>query len=197
MRSATDLSNRCARCLVRRDLCLCGEVVAVPTRTRFVVVRHVLEKFRSTNTGRIALLALPNASLVEFGGEEPSGTLEALIGPQAALLFPDGGRPVDGPVDGAVGTVVVVDGSWSQARRMVQRIPALRGLPRLSLPERPEGESLPRLRAANRPDGLSTIEAMVRALELLEGENVASPLADLCRLHAARSRAAKGLAVDG
>jgi hypothetical protein len=25
-------------------------------RTRFVVVRHVLEKFRSTNTGRIALL---------------------------------------------------------------------------------------------------------------------------------------------
>jgi DTW domain-containing protein YfiP len=186
MRSATDLTNRCARCLVRRDLCLCAEVVTVPTRTSFVVVRHVLEKFRSTNTGRIALLALSNGSLVEFGGEDPPGSLGPLIGPDAALLFPDGGRPFEGPV----GTVVVVDGSWSQARRMVQRIPALRCLPRLSLPM---GEALPRLRAPTRPDGLSTIEAMVRALSLLEGEEVARPLADLCRLHAARSRAAKGL----
>jgi DTW domain-containing protein YfiP len=187
MRSATDLSNRCARCLVRRDLCLCAEVVPVPTATRFVVVRHMLEKFRSTNTGRIALLGLTNAALVEFGGTDGPGDLASLVGPDAALLFPDGGRPPDRPPC----TVVVVDGSWSQARRMVQRLPALRSLPRLALPT---FEALPRLRAPTRPDGLSTIEAMTRAIALLEGDAAAKPLADLCRLHAARSRAAKGLA---
>jgi DTW domain-containing protein YfiP len=190
MRSATDLTNRCARCLVRRDMCLCAEVVPAPTRTRFVVVRHVLEKFRSTNTGRIALLALPNAVLAEFGGDDPPEALGPLIGADAALLFPDGGTSAMGPFR----TVVVVDGSWSQARRMVQRIPAIRGLPRLALPA---GDALPRLRAPTRPDGLSTIEAMVRTIELLEGEEAARPLADLCRLHAARSRAAKGLTARG
>jgi DTW domain-containing protein YfiP len=189
MRSATDLTNRCVRCLVRRDLCLCAEVVPVATATRFVVVRHVLEKFRSTNTGRIALLGLTNAALAEFGGTEESGDLGKLIGPDAALLFPDGGRTVTQTPR----TVVVVDGSWSQARRMVQRVPVLRSLPRLALPL---GEALPRLRAPTRPDGLSTIEAMTRALALLEGEAAATPLADLCRLHAARSRAAKGIVAD-
>ncbi len=186
MRSATDLTNRCARCLVRRDLCFCAEVRPVDNRTRFVVVRHQLEKFRSTNTGRIALLALENAALVDYGERGSLDRVAAEVGPDAALLFPDGGRPTEGPV----GTVVVVDGSWSQARRMVQKIPALRSLPRLSLPS---ADALPRLRAAARDDGLSTIEAMVRALALLEGDAAAQPLADLCRLHAGRSLAGKGL----
>ena len=41
----------------------------VATRTRVVVLRHALEAFRSTNTGRIALLALENAALVRAVGQ--------------------------------------------------------------------------------------------------------------------------------
>jgi len=194
MRSATDYTNRCEGCLLRRDLCLCAEVPSLANRTRVVVVRHQLEAFRSTNTARIALLALQGASLLEYGTEDVAARLPRLLGPDPVLLFPDGVAPWQGdPVVRPPSALVMVDGSWSQARRMVQRITPLRALPRLELPSLPP---LPRLRVAPRADGLSTIEALVRALELLEGEAVAAPLAELARLHAARSRAARGTAPD-
>lgn len=186
MRSRTDFTVRCQRCHQRADLCLCAEVPQIRTRTRLVVVRHSLEAKRSSNTGRIALLGLPDATLVEYGGPERAFDLEGLVGDGAWLLFPDGATtPAEPPR-----TLVVIDASWAQARRMVQRVPRFRSLPRLALPA---GEALPRLRVAPRADGMSTIEAMVRALDVLEGPGVAGPLEALCRLHATRSQAAKGV----
>lgn len=186
-RSATDLSTRCARCLVRRDLCLCADVTPVLTRTRVVVLRHALEAFRSTNTGRIALLGLANGELETFGAEGGDGPGPADL-EGAWLLFPDGARTPEV----APRTIVAVDASWSQARRMVQRVPWLRSLPRLAVAP---GPALPRLRVSPRDDGMSTIEAIVRALEPYESREVTAGLERLCRLHAERSRAARGEAI--
>ncbi len=188
-RSATDLSTRCARCLVRRDLCLCGEVSPVVTRTRVVVIRHALEAFRSTNTGRIALLALARGELATFGAEGGDGPGPADL-EGAWLLFPDGARTPEAPPR----TIVAVDASWSQARRMVQRVPWLRALPRLAVAP---GPPLPRLRVAPRGDGLSTIEAIARALAPYEARGVVEGLERLCRLHAERSLAARGAGLRG
>ncbi len=184
MRSATDFTNRCVRCHVRRDLCICAGIPTLRARTRVVVVRHALESFRSTNTARIAMLALPDAELVEFGGRSPMVWPDP---PQAALLFPDGAAPIREPPK----TIVLVDGSWSQARRMVHRLAPIRALPRLVVS--PSGEALPRLRIPTRPDGMSTIEALSAALMQLGDEETAHALAELCRLHATRSLEAKGL----
>jgi DTW domain-containing protein YfiP len=183
-RSATDLSNRCVRCRLRRDLCLCGEVVPLVTRTRVVVLRHALEAFRSTNTGRIALLALARGELETYGAPGGDGPGPADL-EGAWLLFPDGARTPEAPPR----TLVAVDGSWSQARRMVQQVPWLRVLPRMALPP---GPALPRLRVAPRPDGLSTIEAITRGLARYEAPEVTEGLERLCRLHAERTRAARG-----
>jgi DTW domain-containing protein YfiP len=60
--------------------------------------------------------------------------------------------------------IVVPDGTWSQARRMLQRLPALQALPRLALPGPPPGL---RLRRPHRGDGMSTLEAMAGALHAL------------------------------
>lgn len=188
-RSATDLSTRCASCLVRRDLCLCDRVPRIRNRTRVVIVRHALEAFRSTNTGRIAMLALENAVLVDHGGRPGTGLAslpEPLADPGAWMLFPDGAREPDV----APRTIVVVDASWSQARRMVQRVERLRSMPRFAVSP---GPSLPRLRIAPRGDGMSTIEAISRALARFEAPDVSEALDALCRLHAERSRAGKGL----
>jgi DTW domain-containing protein YfiP len=57
----------------------------------------------------------------------------------------------------------VLDATWSQARRMFQRIPELRALPRVSLPGRPAE----RLREPTVKEGMSTIEALAEALDLL------------------------------
>jgi DTW domain-containing protein YfiP len=83
---------------------------------------------------------------------------------------------------------VVLDASWSQARRMVQRLPPLRALPRWSLEVT---DPAPSLRRAPR-GGLSTLQAIAHAVERLEGEAAARPVHALHQDLVARTLAARG-----
>src|SRR5689334_4020072 len=118
--------TKCTRCLLQQRVCLCAEVPTVATRTRIVIVRHHLERFRSSNSGRLAHLALPNSEIVEHGGSGGPAKLAALDG--AWLLFPEG-EPVHVAPQPPPRQLVVLDATWSQARRMYRKIDALRGLP--------------------------------------------------------------------
>jgi hypothetical protein len=63
--------------------------------------------------------------------------------------------------------VVVVDGTWSQARKLLKQNPFLKELPRIGLsPVRPSNY---RIRAEPSVECLSTIEALVHLLGALEG----------------------------
>jgi DTW domain-containing protein YfiP len=179
---AGKLTERCPRCLLQRRVCLCAEVPVVVTRTRVVIVRHHLERWRSSNSGRLAHLALPNSELVEHGGECGPAALPALE--NAYLLFPQG-EPVRVP-DPLPRTLVVLDATWSQARRMYRKLDALRGLPVWRLPEVPPSA---RMREAPSADRVSTIEAIAHALRELEGEQVAAPLERLFAVAVERARA--------
>ncbi|MDH4016770.1 MAG: DTW domain-containing protein, partial [Actinomycetota bacterium] len=64
--------------------------------------------------------------------------------------------------------LVVLDGTWSQARNLHRANPWLHDLPHYSL--RPLAPTRYRIRKAPRPEYVSTLEAIVRALELLEPE---------------------------
>lgn len=170
---------RCDRCLLQ--YCLCAEIPSLPTQTRVVIVRHHREIFRGSNTGRLAHLALPNSELVDHGVEGAPARLPSLDG--AWLVFPEG--PVaEAPIVPAPRAVVVLDATWSQARRMFRKIPALRGLPLLRLPDAPMPAH--RLRESPAPGMVSTIEAIARALRLLEGEGAAAPLERLFEVAVAR-----------
>jgi DTW domain-containing protein YfiP len=84
--------------------------------------------------------------------------------------------------------VVLLDGSWSQVRRMAQRAPPLRRLRRVRLTvERVE----PSLRDAP-PGGLSTLQALAHAVALLEGATAAAPVFALHQLLVDRTLAARG-----
>lgn len=176
-------AGRCARCLLRPQACLCAEVPVVATRTHVVIVRHQRERWRSSNSGRLAHLALPNSELVEHGGEDGPARLPPLDG--AVLVFPVG-EAVAVP-EPPPRQLVFLDATWSQARRMYRKLEALRGLPVWRLPERAVKAS--RLRAAPSPDRVSTIEAIAHALRYLEGDAVAEPLERLFALAVERARA--------
>ena len=62
--------DRCPRCLFPRRVCLCADIPTVTTRTRVVIVRHHLERWRASNSGRLAHLALPNSAIVDHGGHD-------------------------------------------------------------------------------------------------------------------------------
>ena len=180
----TDLGHdRCARCLFQRRVCLCAAVPTVPTRTRVVIVRHHLERWRSSNSGRLAHFALPNSVIVDHGGTEGPAALPDLEG--AWLLYPEG-EPTH-EVTTPPRQLVVLDATWSQARRMFRKLGALRGLPILRLPEAPMPDA--RLRESPAPGRVSTIEAIARALRLLEGDAVATPLEALFQVAVGRAAA--------
>jgi DTW domain-containing protein YfiP len=171
---------RCPRCLFLD--CLCAEVPTVTTRTRVVIVRHHLERWRTSNTGRLAALALPGATVLDHGAG-------AVLPPDAVprdgawLVYPEGPPRTVAP-EPPPRTLVIIDATWSQTRRMRQRIAALRGLPVLHLPraEMPAA----RMRTSPGPGLVSTIEAIARALRLVEGDAPAAALERLFAIAVAR-----------
>jgi DTW domain-containing protein YfiP len=175
---------KCARCLLQQRVCLCAEIPTVVTRTRVVIVRHHLEQHRSSNTARLAHLALPNSEIVDHGGLGGVARMPDLTG--AWLLYPIG-EPMEAAPAVPPAQLVVLDASWSQARRMYRKLPVVRTLPTLRLPDAPMVAA--RLRESPGPGQVSTIEAIARALRLLEGEAVASPLERLFDVAVARARA--------
>lgn len=181
------LDGRCPRCLVRQEVCFCDRIPTVRTKTRLLVVRHVLEALRSSNTARYAALAMPTCTLVDYGERGAPFDASLLRAPGSWLLYPSHEPCTAPPTD--LKTLVVLDGSWSQTRRMAQRIPELRTMPRLSLPSPPPKTGLPALRKQHLDTGMSTLEAVAQAIALLEGEEVARPLFDLHRVHVERSLA--------
>jgi DTW domain-containing protein YfiP len=174
--------ERCPRCLLPRRFCLCAEIPTVVTRTQIVIVRHHSEQARSSNTGRLAHDALPNSLLVDHGGKDGPTQLPPLDG--AWLLFPAGPVTTEAPTP-PPRQLIVLDATWSQARRMHHKLAALRGVPILRLPEAPMPAA--RLRTSPAPGWVSTIEAIARALRLLEGDAVAEPLEALFAVAAARA----------
>jgi DTW domain-containing protein YfiP len=150
---------------MREVLCVCAQIPVVETRTRFVILRHALETLKSTNTARLAHLALPNSEIVPHGVQGQPIQPDTLAPEGTWLLYPGGTTetPATPPA-----RVLVLDGSWSQARRMLQRFHFLHGLPRLSLVPR-EVERV-RMRKQHLEEGMSTLEAVAGAVALLEGE---------------------------
>jgi len=184
-----DLAGRCPRCVMRLGLCYCGELAPVECRTEVLILRHAKEAFRTTNTARVAEIALSRCRVIGWEGRESE--LPPLE--DAWLLFPgDGPSTPPGPPPERL---VVLDGSWRQARRIFLRCPALHALPRLSLA--PPAVAAPRLRASPAPSAMSTLEAIARALEGLDGAEVGRALDRAHAIATERVLASRGLGGKG
>jgi DTW domain-containing protein YfiP len=133
-----------------------------------LLLQHPSEVNHALNTARLAALGLVNAQLVV--GEVFDNLQELLDQPgySARLLFPgDDARPlVAGSADAKATLLVVPDGTWRKARKLLHLNPLLAALPRVTLNDVPASRY--RLRKAPAADALSTLEAVVHALRTLE-----------------------------
>ncbi|WP_457420422.1 tRNA-uridine aminocarboxypropyltransferase [Roseateles sp. P5_E7] len=151
---------RCERCERPLATCLCATLPAPPLahRTELLILQHPAEAGHAKNTAALLTLGLQRARLLR--GELFDASL---AGPGTALLYPGEGAAA-APAD--VDRLILLDGNWRQSRRLLAANPWLAALPRLSLPEQPGRYAI---RRAHRPGQLSTLEAGLHALALLEG----------------------------
>ena len=186
-------AGRCPRCAFPVEAgCLCPSIPRLEAGVRILVVRHASERPRLTNSGRWAAAALVGASVYDHALEETrsDASLAAAIGEGPAwLLYPSGSG--DRPPGPPPRTLVVPDATWSQARRMVQRLAPLQNLPRLALPPPPPATL--RLREPPRPGGMSTLEAVAGALELLGDAAAAKALRRLHQVAVEKTLRLKGM----
>ncbi|QRO01105.1 DTW domain-containing protein [Archangium violaceum] len=164
------MRSLCLRCLRPQVTCYCTQVPQVESRTRVVFLQHPRERRVAIGTARMAHLALPNSELyvgVDFSGHSRLEELAAHP-ERVAVLFPgEEAIPLEEARKQPPETLIVVDGTWPLARKVVKTNPLLAGLPRIGfVPRRPSNY---RIRAEPADHCVSTIEAVVEVLGALEG----------------------------
>ncbi len=185
--------------MLHESLCVCSLIEPIETRTRLVLVVHRAELRKSTNTGHLAVACLANSEIVVRGREgEPARPIDLGEDTQPLFLFPHeheaeilrpGLVASDRPV-----TLIVPDGNWRQAARVRARVPGMRDVPCVALP--PGEPSRYRLRSEAHPNRLATMEAIARAMEILEGPHVRSALEHVFRVMVERTLWVRGSIAD-
>lgn len=167
---AMDHRALCLRCMRPTRVCYCAQLTSIDTRTRVVIVQHPRERDMPIGTARMATLCLPNSELLVGIDWDHSASLERALADAErppVLLYPgEGARDLRAEPLTAPCTLVVLDGTWWQARKLLRTSARLRALPRVAfVPEQP---SEYRIRREPAEEYVSTIEALVNVLPLLE-----------------------------
>jgi DTW domain-containing protein YfiP len=161
----------CRRCLRPEDFCVCTLLPAVTPRTRVVILQHPREARLAICSAWLTHLALAGSELhqgIRFA-DHPR-LRELCASPGTALLFPGEGATPAGALAGAPPScLIVVDGTWPQAQKMLRANPAIAALPRVSIvAAAPSGYQ--GLRREPEDGHLATIDAVAEALGALEGD---------------------------
>jgi DTW domain-containing protein YfiP len=154
-----------------QSMCLCSDLPTVPTRTHIVILQHPHERKHPFGTARFVRLCLPNAAVhVAYGGLSGDLLTPLELPPDAAVLYPHPTAvdlaalpPAERP-----GTLLVLDGTWAHAKRLYKMNPWLQSLRHVRLS--PQAPSRYRIRREPQADYVSTVEATVEALRILEPE---------------------------
>jgi DTW domain-containing protein len=183
---------RCARCRMHDSLCVCALMPRLATRTRLALVIHRDEERKPTNTGRLATECLTNSEVFVRGHKEaPSAPMTWDPETEPLLLFPHPDATVLVPrARTARVTLIVPDGNWRQASKVRNRVPGLRDIACVTLPA--DAPSIYRLRSEAHAKGLATVEAIARAMGILEGPEVRVALEAVFRAMVERTLWSRG-----
>jgi len=160
----TPNSNRCFLCFRPIADCHCDEIPSIDNQTSVLILQHLRERSHPFNTARMVNQALQQCVLIaDYTG--PLADRRLPLAPGAGVLYPTEGAELIGP-DTQLSQLVILDGTWHQAKTMMRDIPALQQLPRYRLNPAQPGQ----YRIRREPDAisLSTVEATVAALQTLE-----------------------------
>ncbi|MDR3607431.1 MAG: DTW domain-containing protein [Oligoflexia bacterium] len=180
--------ENCPHCQKAPALCVCESIQQLAARHHVLILQHPQEPDHDLGSARIAHLSLPNSTLkvglswpnlkTALGKEAVnsrwavlylgSGIKAPTAGKKTGLIFVDKkGIPLEAaPTPKDLDGIVVIDGTWSQAKALWWRNAWLLKLKRaILIPSQPS--LYKELRREPRKECLSTIETVADALEIL------------------------------
>ncbi|MDR2300070.1 MAG: DTW domain-containing protein [Comamonas sp.] len=201
--------QRCEGCRLRPSHCMCAApVLQADVHAGVCLLMHDAEPLKPSNTGWLIADVVPDTFAFGWSRMEASGELLALLDDpkwQPFVVFPGeyadsaervvhslaqpGGAPTHRGGDGRRPLFVLLDATWSQARKMFRKSPYLDRFPVLSL--HPDQVSAYRLRRSNRDDHFCTSEVASLCLELSQDFTASQVLAawlDVFTHHYERAR---------
>lgn len=190
----------CPRCGLNPTLCICELIPTLTLATRVLLVVHAKELKRTTNSGRLALEALTNSGLRIRGVIGQNLDLTPDLNPeyQSLVFYPSEGaselnsefmKSIRCPVQ-----LIVPDGNWRQASKVATRHPELKNLPRVKITT--PNTARHHLRAESTEYGMSTLEAIAKALGVIEGAEAEAALTELYQAKLAATLKGRGIIID-
>jgi len=166
-----EVGGRCYQCFRPMSLCFCAAIPRIDNRTDVLILQHVGERFHPFNTARIVQKALCHCQLISDHNQR-FGTHHLPIQANTGLLYPQANAPSLTELSAAErpDQLVIIDGTWHQAKTIVRDVPQLRDLPCYRLTPSSPGQY--RIRREPNAQSLSTLEATVAALRALEPDTV-------------------------
>lgn len=167
--------NLCLKCRRRLLTCVCSLLKPFETNTRFIILMHPMEfKKEKVGTGRFTHLILKNSEvIVDISFDHNKRFQEVLNDPdyETFMLYP-GHETVDLSGDelkkrlSKKAQVIVIDGTWPCAKKMVKLTKSLHQIPRISFP--PGRVSEFEVKHQPLPGCLSTVESIHQVLKDLK-----------------------------
>jgi DTW domain-containing protein YfiP len=161
---------RCYVCFRPKPDCFCAAIPTIANRTEVLILQHIRERFHPFNTARLVHRALTNSRLLV--DHTASLAVKLRFNARAALLYPALNAELisDLPSHRRPEQLVILDGTWHHTKTFMRDIAVLRNLPRYRLA--PATPSRYRIRREPAATSLSTVEATVAALRVLEPETI-------------------------
>ncbi|MDU4276970.1 MAG: tRNA-uridine aminocarboxypropyltransferase, partial [Enterobacter asburiae] len=149
--------RRCQRCLLPLKVCLCETLAPSTAQSRFCLVMFDTEPMKPSNTGR--LMEPPQALLDLVASQDY----------QPMVVFPAsyagvGRQVLSAPPSGKPPLFIMLDGTWTEARKMFRKSPYLDALPLISVDL--SRVSAYRLREAHADGQYCTAEVAIALLDL-------------------------------
>ncbi|MCS2149569.1 tRNA-uridine aminocarboxypropyltransferase [Scandinavium manionii] len=189
--------RRCQRCLLPLKQCLCETLMPSAARSRFCLVMFDTEPMKPSNTGRLIADILPDTEAFQWSRTEPPQALLDLVrNPdyQPMVVFPASyagaeREVITAPPSGKPPLFIMLDGTWTEARKMFRKSPYLDGLPVISVDL--SRVSAYHLRAAQAEGQYCTAEVAIALLDLANDTEAAGALGKHFQCFRARYLAGK------
>ncbi|WP_371189080.1 tRNA-uridine aminocarboxypropyltransferase [Thalassotalea maritima] len=162
----------CTRCERPLVTCICDCIRPIDNQVEICFLQHPSESKQAKGSVKLAHLCLNKSRIIvgeNFTNNDELNQMLQRPRQQAYLLYPSESATVATPMAAKLQAntlLIVLDGTWKKAYKMLQLSKNVQALPRLTLDKQIKSQYV--IRKHHKPTDVSSLEACAHALAILE-----------------------------